>query len=136
MVWLLNHKHNYSKRQTLSLVHGRHYTAKESMQTVFAAARHDILVATMHRRLHRILCAVLVLLTVITLSVLSSMSASALHTASPLVSAPQLQAPTPTPAQGDGSRAGSTDGIMWMGAAILLIILLPIVLNKRTWTRS
>ncbi len=90
----------------------------------------------MHRRLLQILCAVLVVATVITLTVLGSTSASALHTVSFVVPAPKLQAVTPTPAQGDGSRAGSTNGIMWMGIAIVLIVILPIALNKRTWTRS
>jgi hypothetical protein len=133
---ILNHKHKCSERLTLSVAHVRHYTAKESVKRLRSADQHDILTAAMHRRHLQILCAVLVVSTVIALTVLSSISASALHTASVFVPAPKLQAATPTPAQADGSRAGSTDGIMWMGIAIVLIVILPIVLNKQTWTRS
>ncbi len=43
---------------------------------------------------------------------------------------------TPTPVSTGTSVPGSTDGIMWMGAIIALIILLPIIFSKSTWTKS
>ena len=135
MKWILNHKHIHSERLTLAVWHGRHYTAKETMKVRFATDERDILVAPMHRSLRQILCAVLVVATIVSLSFLGSISASALHTSPAFVPAPSLQAGTPTPAESDGSRAGSTDGIMWMGIAIVLIVILPVILNKRTWTK-
>lgn len=42
---------------------------------------------------------------------------------------------TPTPVAGAVSRAGSTDGIMVMGVVIVVIVLLPILLRRSTWTK-
>jgi hypothetical protein len=40
---------------------------------------------------------------------------------------------TPTPQVQDNSKAGSTDQIIIMGGLIVLIIFMPIFLNRRTW---
>jgi hypothetical protein len=40
---------------------------------------------------------------------------------------------TPTPSETPTSVAGSTDSIMWMGLAIVLIALLPLVTRPSFW---
>ncbi len=45
------------------------------------------------------------------------------------------QASTPTPIPEAVSQAGSTDGIMLMGVVIVLIVLLPILFRRSTWTK-
>ena len=45
------------------------------------------------------------------------------------------QAVTPTPVPESVSRAGSTDGIFWMGVVLVFIVLLPILLRRSTWTK-
>jgi hypothetical protein len=42
--------------------------------------------------------------------------------------------PTPTPPPKDLSVVGSTDGIIAMGFVIALIIIIPILLQRRSWT--
>ncbi len=42
---------------------------------------------------------------------------------------------TPTPTPEGISHPGSTDGIMLMGIIIVIIVLLPIVLRRDTWTK-
>lgn len=56
------------------------------------------------------------------------------------VSGPALAAqpatPTPaplTPAPQDASVVGSTDGIVLMGIFILLIVLIPLIVERRAW---
>ena len=44
----------------------------------------------------------------------------------------QIKSPTPT-VTGDTSRIGSTDGIVLMGIVIVLIIVIPILLRRKTW---
>ena len=41
---------------------------------------------------------------------------------------------TPTPLNEDGSEIGSTDGIVLMGAIIVLLIVLPVLLQRKTWS--
>lgn len=43
---------------------------------------------------------------------------------------------TPTPTAEDGSVAGSTDGIVWMGITITLIVILPIIAHRAMWVRQ
>ena len=43
---------------------------------------------------------------------------------------------TPMPTETALSQAGSTDGIMWMGAAIAAIVLLPLVANRVMWQKQ
>jgi hypothetical protein len=43
---------------------------------------------------------------------------------------------TPTPSESDGSVAGSTDGIVWMGILIALIVLAPMLASRALWTRQ
>ena len=55
----------------------------------------------------------------------------------PVVSAQNLGAAslslqtTPTPAAGDASKIGSTDGIFIMGAVIVLIVIMPVLFHKK-----
>jgi hypothetical protein len=49
--------------------------------------------------------------------------------------AAMVQASTPTPVVGAVSRAGSTDGIMLLGVIIVIIVLVPILINRNTWTK-
>jgi hypothetical protein len=46
-----------------------------------------------------------------------------------------VQGSTPTPVVGAVSRAGSTDGIMLLGVVIVIIVLVPILINRNTWTK-
>ena len=43
---------------------------------------------------------------------------------------------TPTANETDGSQAGSTDEIMWMGAALAAIVLVPVLLNRALWQKQ
>ena len=47
-----------------------------------------------------------------------------------------LQQTTPTPTDSDASVAGSTDGIVWMGIVIALIVLVPMLVTRLTWSRQ
>lgn len=87
-----------------------------------------------HRRL-RVIFPLLILGAGGLLAILGSISGLALDhsTGIPAVSRANLATPTPIPSP--TSIPGSTDGIMWLGAVIVIIILLPILLNKSTWTR-
>jgi hypothetical protein len=42
---------------------------------------------------------------------------------------------TPTPGPRLTSQAGSTDWIVLMGVVVVLIVILPIILRRRTWAR-
>jgi len=44
--------------------------------------------------------------------------------------------PTITPQPEDVSEIGSTDGIVAMGGIIVLIVITPILLRRKHWTRS
>jgi hypothetical protein len=43
---------------------------------------------------------------------------------------------TPTPQQEDASEIGSTDEIVIMGGVIAFIIIVPILLRRKSWTQS
>ncbi len=43
---------------------------------------------------------------------------------------------TPTPQQNDVSEIGSTDGIVILGGVIAFIIVLPILLRRKSWTQD
>ena len=49
--------------------------------------------------------------------------------------APQILTPTPTPPAGTASQAGSTDWITLMGVVIVLIVVLPVLFRRSTWTK-
>ena len=54
-----------------------------------------------------------------------------------LAAAQHLQTTSPTPIATEGiSRIGSTDGIVLMGIVIVLIIIMPILLRRKTWVNS
>ena len=44
--------------------------------------------------------------------------------------------PTPTPSPNDLSEIGSTDGIVIMGILIALIIIVPILLQRKSWLEN
>jgi hypothetical protein len=67
-----------------------------------------------------------------TLSIIGA-SIDSLGSRADLAAAALYQTPTPTPQP--VSQVGSTDGIMLMSLVIAIIILLPIVLHKSTWTK-
>ncbi len=90
----------------------------------------------MLRQRLRVIYPVLVLVAGGLLAILSSISGSALRTSTEVPPLSRLAAATPTPIAPPSSVPGSTDGIMWMGLAITLIILIPIFISKNTWTRS
>lgn len=41
---------------------------------------------------------------------------------------------TPTPVLEDVSEIGSTDGIIMVGVFIVLIVVMPVVLSKKSWS--
>lgn len=98
--------------------------------------RRDILTAIMRTRPRRILLLVFMLAAVGVLAVLNSGSSFALRSPTPLEAASRLQIITPTPTAEEGSTAGSTNGILWMGVVIVVIILLPIFLRLGTAIKS
>ena len=54
-----------------------------------------------------------------------------------LAATQSLQTTSPTPIATEGiSRIGSTDGIVLMGIVIVLIIIMPILLRRKTWVNS
>jgi ascorbate-specific PTS system EIIC-type component UlaA len=49
--------------------------------------------------------------------------------------AAQILTPTPTPSTGTDSQTGSTDWITLMGVVIVLIVVLPVLFRRSTWTK-
>jgi hypothetical protein len=47
-----------------------------------------------------------------------------------------VQQPTSTPMPQDLSEIGSTDGIVTMGILIALIVIVPILLRRRSWMET
>lgn len=71
---------------------------------------------------------------------LALMSAAATHISLPgspnnLAAAALFFQTTPTPEQVDRSEIGSTDGIVVMGFVIVAIVILPILLRRKTWSQ-
>jgi hypothetical protein len=98
-----------------------------------AKIRRDILRDCMHKSQTRlVLFGTLIALTVAVALTVSAPSGS-FGNASHAAASAALQETTPTPTQTPASEAGSTDGIMWMGVAIIVIILLPILTRRATW---
>jgi hypothetical protein len=62
----------------------------------------------------------------------SSLARSSLSDQPDVVRSQQI---TPTPTDPDASVAGSTDGIMWMGIVIALIVLIPMLTSRVLWAR-
>lgn len=56
-----------------------------------------------------------------------------LNTQSAISSASFFSQTTPTPEQQDKSEIGSTDEIAILGVAICIIVILPIVLQRKSW---
>jgi hypothetical protein len=90
----------------------------------------------MDRRRLRAFYPVLIFTAVGILTFLNSDSGFALRGSPDIAPASRLSPLTPTPVPTPGSVPGSTDGIMWMGVVIILIILLPLVFTRSTWTKS
>jgi len=70
--------------------------------------------------------------------VLALFSAALTHSAPPamqgnLAAAAFFLQPTTTPEPQDLSEIGSTDGIIVMGFVIALIVLIPILLRRKSW---
>jgi uncharacterized RDD family membrane protein YckC len=98
--------------------------------------RRDILTAMPRKNPRRILLAVLIFAALAVLVLLNSCSGLAVGGPTPLATVSHVHALTPTAEPQEGSTAGSTDGIMWMGVAIVAIILVPVVLRLITLTKS
>jgi hypothetical protein len=73
------------------------------------------------------------------LGLVLALSSAALNSSKPPVTdgnpgaAAFLFQTTPTPQQKDLSRIGSTDGITAMGVILALIIIVPILLRRKSW---
>jgi hypothetical protein len=76
---------------------------------------------------------VVLALVVIALTLSNSAISAAFHSTSRAFAAAPHQDATPTPEPAPRSEAGSTDRIMWMGFAIVLIVLLPVVTRRSLW---
>ncbi len=81
-----------------------------------------------------VLFAVVMLVTLLVLITTSATQANSSHVGSVLDQ--RLQQATPSPTDSDASVAGSTDGIMWMGILIALIVLVPMLLSRTLWARQ
>jgi hypothetical protein len=89
----------------------------------------------MNRRIIRTLYPVLMVGSGIILTQAGAIFGSGLLIKTNAGAAALYQASTPTPIPEAISRAGSTDGIMLMGVVIVMIVLLPILLRRSTWTK-
>ena len=72
-------------------------------------------------------------LVVVALALSNSAIGAGIHGTSRAVAASPHQGATPTPGAAPRSDAGSTDGIMWMGVAIVVIVLLPVLTRRSLW---
>ena len=73
--------------------------------------------------------------------VLSLLSATMIDSGPPvlesnLTAAAFILQPTSTPAPQGVSKIGSTDGIVTMGILIALIVVIPILLRRKSWMES
>ena len=98
----------------------------------------------MNKRISRTLYPVFMVITGIILALISALVSNANVSAlsrpgsglnSNVAVAALYQATTPTPIADAVSRAGSTDGIMLMGVVIVIIVLVPILFRRSTWTK-
>lgn len=64
----------------------------------------------------------------------AALSQPVLRNSSLSASAFAAQATATAPAA-DTSRIGSTDGIVWLSVVIVLIVVIPILLRRDTWSR-
>lgn len=97
---------------------------------------HDILTASMNKRVLRILYPAFLFAIGIVLALVSAASSPSLRINPDPQAAALYQAATPTPtAQQTTSQAGSTDGIMLMGIIIVVIVLAPIVFRRSLWKK-
>ncbi len=90
---------------------------------------HDILDAPAMRSLLRNLRPVAWIVLGLTLSLVSAAVSGPAPAAQPATPASPSFTPTPQ----DASVIGSTDGIVWMGIFILLIVLIPLLAERRVW---
>ena len=76
--------------------------------------------------------------TTIILSLTLALLSAAVTSPAPVFPLPDLcgatiQQTSPTPQTKDNSEIGSTDGMVIMGAIIVLIVFAPILINRKTW---
>ncbi len=98
---------------------------------------HDILTSGMNKALPQILFPLFILATILafTLALSPSASGSAANFSAVHHAALRVSAPTPTPTAQNISHPGSTNGLVIMSFAIVLIIILPILFQKNLWTK-
>jgi hypothetical protein len=87
-----------------------------------------------HIRLVGLLISLMVILLIFTISARSF--ASAPQVEEKIGAAAFFFQATPTPQVQDKSEVGSTDGIVLMGVVIVMIIVVPILLRRKTWADS
>jgi amino acid transporter len=69
----------------------------------------------------------------IAFALVTSISSLALPARPPADTIGDLPDTTPTPAEAPLSTAGSTDGIVWMGVVIAVIVVLPLLATRALW---
>ncbi len=69
------------------------------------------------------------------LSAVVSIASPGLGADNLLAAAQRLQTTSPTPAQANVSTVVSTDGIVLMGIVIVLIVIIPILLRRKSWAK-
>jgi hypothetical protein len=117
---------------------------KKHLNGGICAIPHDILPAEMEKVLLRVLVPLLILASILAFALALSPSASGQARSSEgaapnatIRSGPSHRAsgstPTPTPAEQDKSRPGSTDGLVVMSFAIVLIIIIPVLIQRALW---
>jgi hypothetical protein len=82
------------------------------------------------RKFHAILFVLIALFLIVSGSVLRNVKLSR----DELGAAALYAQVTPTPQAEDASEIGSTDGIVLMGIIIMLIVIVPILLQRKSWS--
>jgi hypothetical protein len=100
---------------------------------ILAKNHRDILRDCMHNDRTRTLSIAIIFLISVVVALFLASPGAALQSLPASPAAAVAQAATPTAMEEPQSVAGSTDGIVWMGAVIVAIILLPIVFQRATW---
>jgi hypothetical protein len=96
---------------------------------------HDILHTRMHKTRVQFVLALALMAAALASALLNTASSVAFGDSRNAVGT-ATQVAKPTPEETPVSQAGSTDAIVWVGLAIVAIILVPLAFTKTVWRRS
>ena len=100
----------------------------------FANEARDILRDCMHKSSQPIAWGILLVTLMLLIVLTVAAGAAGLHDESRSFGVAPAQGLTPTPTAEPRSQPGSTVGIWWMGVAIVVIVLLPVVARRIFWS--